>query len=128
MQIKRVKLTRVSRFMNRGFLQNSEMASADESAVSGTVPQTIERLMGSHTRQMSRATPLTGPGRISLLAKDASSSVDACYMACLTRLPTEPERTWFLGKLSGVSRKERARLIEDICWSLYNSAEFCWNH
>lgn len=112
----------------RRFMQNSELSDADEVVVSGTVTQAVERLMGNQTTQLSRATPWTGPGRIALLSDDVTSILNTSYLACLTRLPTEPEREWFPEQLTGTSARQRARLTEDIDWSLYNSTEFCWNH
>lgn len=110
------------------FVQNSEMSGDEEAIVSGTVPQTVERLMGNHTRQLSRSSPLTGPGRISLLANDVPTILETSYLTCLTRLPTDPEREYFTRQLSESSSRGRSRLVEDLYWSLFNSAEFCWNH
>ncbi len=56
-----------------------------------------------------------------------NTDLENSYLACLTRRPTSDEQTHFLPQLSG-NLNRRGNAVEDIYWTLFNSAEFCWNH
>jgi len=61
------------------------------------------------------------------MSSDADACLDNSFLACLSRRPTSAERAHFLPQLSGKLNR-RANAVEDIYWTLFNSAEFCWNH
>lgn len=71
-----------------------------------------------------------GRGRISRLLK-ANTSNDAIleelFLATLSRLPTEAERTAAQEALSKVKPEARKEVLEDILWALLNSKEFLFN-
>ncbi|MDA1050636.1 MAG: DUF1549 domain-containing protein [Planctomycetota bacterium] len=109
------------------FVEEYGIAGDAEDAQASTIPHTVQRLSGSYTRQHSEATLLTAPGRIAAMSSDAATCLENCYLACLSRRPTLDEQAHFLPQLQG-NRKQRANAVEDIYWTLFNSAEFCWNH
>ena len=109
------------------FVNDYGVAGDAEDAQASTIPHTIQRLSGHYTRQHSDATLLTAPGRIAALSSDAETCLENCYLVCLSRRPTPTEKKHFESQLSG-SLNRRANAVEDIYWTLFNSAEFCWNH
>ncbi len=109
------------------FVRDYGIAGDAEDAQASTIPHTVQRLSGNDTRLFSDAGWLTAPGRIAAMSSDAESCLENCYLACLTRRPTPAEQTHFLPQLQG-GLKQRAIAVEDIFWTLFNSAEFCWNH
>jgi len=109
------------------FVEDYGFAGDSEEAQAATIPHTVDRLSGNFTRQHIQATLLSAPGRIAAMSNDPERSLENCYLACLTRRPTEEERSHFLPQLGG-SLNQRSRAVEDIYWTLFNSAEFCWNH
>ncbi len=58
--------------------------------------------------------------------KTTSQIVDAIYKACLTRTPTETERSGIEQKLKD-SKDSNADLV-DLFWAILNSNEFIFNH
>ena len=55
--------------------------------------------------------------------------VDALFLATLSRLPSEDERTLFVEVLNeGTSPAERQQALSDSFWALLNSTEFAFNH
>ena len=90
-----------------------------------TIPQALVRMNGRLTRELTEANAFTGPGRIAGLAGDEHARLEAVFLACLTRRPTDAERGTLAPILEG---SPPARAVEDVYWSLFNSAEFCWNH
>ena len=116
------------RFEGRSrFVDDYGIAGDAEDAQASTIPHTVQRLDGAYTRRHSEATLLTGPGRIALMSPDATTCLENCYLACLSRRPTTAEMAHFRPQLSGRLNR-RANAVEDIYWTLFNSAEFCWNH
>jgi hypothetical protein len=109
------------------FVNDYGIAADAEDAQASTIPHTVQRLSGNYTRQYSNASLLAAPGRIAVMSSDPSTCLDNCYLACLSRRPTPEEQTHFLPQLSG-NLNRRANAVEDIYWTLFNSAEFCWNH
>jgi hypothetical protein len=109
------------------FVREYGIAGDAEDAQASTIPHTVQRLSGNDTRQFSDAGWLTAPGRIAAMSSDAETCLENCYLACLTRRPTPEEQTHFLPQLQG-GLKQRTIAVEDIFWTLFNSAEFCWNH
>lgn len=109
------------------FVREYGIAGDAEDAQASTIPHTVQRLSGNDTRDFSDARWLTAPGRIAAISSNAETCLENCYLACLTRRPTPEEQTHFLPQLQG-GLKQRAIAVEDIFWTLFNSAEFCWNH
>ncbi|MBP88118.1 MAG: hypothetical protein CMJ64_15600 [Planctomycetaceae bacterium] len=109
------------------FVDDYGIAGDAEDAQASTIPHTVQRLSGNYTRQHSNATVLTAPGRIAAMSSDAATCLENCYLACLSRRPTPNEQKHFLPQLSG-NLNRRSNAVEDIYWTLFNSAEFCWNH
>ena len=121
-------LAAIRRYQREGrFVEDYGVAGDAEDAQASTIPHTVQRLSGNDTRQLSDAGWMTAPGRIAVMSVDAASCLENCYLACLSRRPTPDEAAHFLPQLQG-NRKQRAVAIEDIYWTLFNSAEFCWNH
>jgi hypothetical protein len=54
--------------------------------------------------------------------------VDQAYMACLSRQPTQAERSAILQVLTGTPESERRLVLEDLFWGLLSSKEFLFNH
>lgn len=99
---------------------------SDESQAS-TIPHTVQRLNGNFTRQYSDSGFFNAPGRIAALSGTPEACLENCFLACLTRRPTPEEKSCFLPELQGRFNR-RANTVEDIYWTFFNSAEFCWNH
>ncbi len=69
-------------------------------------------------------------GRASRLAKSTltpAQIMEELYLACYSRLPTADEAA-IAGKALDVGVANRQSAIEDVLWSLLNSAEFVFNH
>ena len=69
-------------------------------------------------------------GRASRLAKSTltpTQILEELYLACYSRLPTSEEAA-IAGKALDVELANRQSAIEDVLWSLLNSAEFVFNH
>ena len=95
---------------------------------SGTIPQALLRMNGEFARDRSEGGPFTGPGRIAGMAASADACLDLCFLTCLTRYPTPEERANLVSQLESNEGDSRKNAVEDIYWTLYNSAEFCWGH
>jgi hypothetical protein len=50
------------------------------------------------------------------------------FLVCLSRAPTEAEKTETLNLLSGISPDERRIVLEDLVWGIVSSREFLFNH
>ena len=57
-----------------------------------------------------------------------AAMVDEFYLACLSRYPTENERSSLLALLPAPGEKSEAEVVEDIAWGLMSSREFLFNH
>lgn len=92
---------------------------------SGTIPQALLRMNGKLARELTNVNPFSAPGRISATGSSPANKVEAIFLACLTRRPTETELNYFVeqfeSEASGV-------VIEDLYWILFNAPEFSWNH
>ncbi|QDU36997.1 hypothetical protein Mal4_13000 [Maioricimonas rarisocia] len=91
----------------------------------GTIPQALLRMNGQLASELTEPNPFGSVGRIAALAGSPEATLDACYLICLTRRPTQPEREHFLPQLE---KRREAQAIQDLFWALYNSPEFSWNH
>lgn len=95
---------------------------------SGTIPQALLRMNGEFAKDRSEGNPFSAPGRIAGMSPTADECLDLCFLVCLTRHPTAEERGHLLPQLEDARGDARKNAVEDIFWTLYNSAEFCWGH
>ena len=95
---------------------------------SGTIPQALLRMNGEFAKDRSEGNPFTAPGRIAGMSPTADGCLDLCFLVCLTRYPTAAERSQLLPQFEKTGRDSRRNAVEDIFWTLYNSAEFNWGH
>ena len=95
---------------------------------SGTIPQALLRMNGEFAKDRSEGNPFTAPGRIAGMSPTADGCLDLCFLVCLTRYPTAEERVQLLPQFESTRRDARKNAVEDIFWTLYNSAEFSWGH
>jgi hypothetical protein len=94
----------------------------------GTIPQRLLLLNGKRAAEALKSNPVNAAGRIAAMASTDGACVEAAYLVCLTRRPTEAERRHFLEQLRGKTGEARQRAVEDLIWALYNGTEFSWNH
>ena len=120
-----VQLVGQQEFVNRtGDLGEDELTQQ-----SGTIPQRLLMMNGKIVRETTdEGNFLNASWRIATLAPDDAAAIETAYLATLTRRPTPEEADYFAERLAGSKQKERARRIEDLCWTLVNSMEFGWNH
>lgn len=97
-----------------------------DGAAVATVPQALLRMNGRLTRELVEANAFTAPGRIAGMAADDDAAVELIYLVMLTRRPEPEERSSMRAVLG--SAPTRGRGLEDVCWALFNAAEFAWNH
>ncbi len=109
------------------FVEDYGIAGDAEDAQASTIPHTVQRLSGNYTRQHSNASLMSAPGRIAATSSDPTVCLENGYLACLTRRPTAEEEAHFLPLLAGKLNR-RSNAVEDLYWTLFNAAEFSWNH
>jgi hypothetical protein len=121
---------RIQRFFGEiNFVQEYGDLGDDElTEGSGTIPQALLRMNGDMTREQTKVDAFTTPRRILALSGSDENIIENCFLACLTRRPTEAERDHFLTQLKDVTGTDRDFIMEDLYWSLFNSDEFSWNH
>lgn len=94
----------------------------------GTIPQALLRMNSKLIGELTEANGINSPGRISNMSPDDATCIEAAYLVALTRRPTPPELKHFTQQLQNSPKNQRAKVVEDMCWSLCNSLEFSWNH
>jgi hypothetical protein len=90
------------------------------------VVQALHLMNSSKLQEMLTSTQ----GRVTRLAKSdlkPQQIMEELYLACYSRLPTAEESA-IAGKALDVEVTNRQSAIEDVLWSLLNSAEFVFNH
>jgi hypothetical protein len=97
-----------------------------DGAVVATVPQSLLRMNGRLTRELTEANAFTAAGRIAGMAPDEDTAVELVYLLALTRRPDAEERSTMRSVIDLATT--RGRGLEDVCWALVNAAEFAWNH
>jgi len=88
-----------------------------------TLPQMLNLRNGAELQQQ-----LTHPtGRLPSLLEnpDNNAVIDALYLTCLARPPSNAERSLFLSQLG---TDPRDAVFRDLFWALLNSKEFTFNH
>ena len=58
----------------------------------------------------------------------SAALVDEAYLSCLSRYPTESERTRLIALLPPVGDPAEAEIVEDLFWGMMSSREFLFNH
>ena len=91
-----------------------------------TIPQSLVRMNGKFAREMVDANPVSATGRIAGMARDDEARLELVFLTVLTRRPTAAEREALLPLLAAAP--SRGAGVEDVCWTLFNAPEFCWNH
>ncbi len=96
----------------------------------GTIPQRLLLMNGNMITNNTGNNPLINAStRISMLAPDNATAVEAAYLSIFTRRPTPAEATHFTGLLAASkSRNSRSSAMSDLYWTLMNATEFSWNH
>lgn len=119
-------LVRTVRFLRSlDFVREYAGRSDHDNHEPATIPQALVRMNGRLVREICKADPFSGSGRIAGLASDTNARLDAVFLACLSRRPDEAERAALVPMISD---DDPAPGVEDLYWVLFNSAEFCWNH
>ena len=95
---------------------------------SGTIPQALLRMNSQFAAEWSKGTIFSSAGRIAAMAPDDFQCLELSFLVCLTRRPTEEERSTLQKQLAGTKGDERTKVVEDLFWSLFNGPEFCWEH
>lgn len=124
-------VTRVVRALReRSFVAEYGDPGADELAERpATIAQALLRMNHKLPDEVLDANPFTSVGRIALVAGDGPRALEVTWLALVTRRPTEAERAKFLPWLAEArGGGERGKVLGDLAWALFNSAEFSWNH
>ena len=121
---------RVQRFFGEiNFVQEYGDPGDDElSEGSGTIPQALLRMNGQLASENSKVDAFNAPSKILSLSPTDEALIENCFLACLTRRPTDEEMKHFLAQFETAKGKQREFVTADLYWSLFNSDEFSWNH
>lgn len=113
----------------RDFVKRYGDRGEDEFAEeSGTIPQRLLLMNGKLVHERTEPNPVMNSStRLANHAPSDASTLDAAFLAVLSRYPNEKERSHFAPLLAGLKKKERERALADLYWSLINSTEFSWN-
>lgn len=135
---------RFTKFFNENdFLKEYGDATDDELLQqSGTIPQALLRMNGQFTREFTQTGAFDAAGQILKFSGDDELLVQNCFLACLTRLPEKREREFFVNQFRVLSKgsqqnemtaeaeetpRNRAQIVQDLYWVLFNSPGFSWN-
>ena len=95
---------------------------------SGTIPQRLLLMNGKLVEERTKPDPIINSStRLANYAPSDSATLDAAFLAILTRYPLPEERTHFTALLAGEKNNARERAVADLYWTLINSTEFSWN-
>ena len=123
------KLTRY--FQEKEFVKRYGDPGEDEFANrGGTIPQRLELMNGgmAHERIKFQGLMLNAASAVSQLAPDDKSAVETVYLAAWSRRPSPTHLEYFEKELAGKKGQERAKVIQDLYWVLFNARRFAWNH
>ncbi len=112
-----------SQFLDAFGRPNSSAECPCERDAKSSVVQALHLMNSTKLQQMLTDTK----GRATRLAKSTlkpEQIVEELYLACYSRLPTTEEAGIAVKALQG----EKQAAVEDVLWSLLNSAEFVFNH
>jgi len=121
-------LTRTIRFLREiDFVREyGAVQDGQGTAQPATIPQALVQMNGKFARELVAANAVTATGRIAGMARDDLARLELAFLVVLTRRPTAAEREALLPLLTAAP--SRGRGVEDVCWTLFNAPEFCWNH
>lgn len=113
----------------RDFVKRYGDRGEDEFAEeSGTIPQRLLLMNGKLVNERTEPNPVMNSStRLANYSPSDEATLDAAFLAVLTRYPTAEERAHFTSLLKGTKNKARERAMADLYWSLINSTEFSWN-
>ncbi len=95
----------------------------------GTIPQRLVLMNGKLVHERTKEDlVMNSATRISVLEPDDDKAVQTAYLALLTRRPDPDELSYFANRLQKRGETKRAKVMEDLYWTLINSTEFSWNH
>ena len=98
----------------------------DEKA--GTIPQRLLLMNGNLVNERTKPDPIINSStRLANYAPSDAVTLDAAFLAVLTRYPVPEERSHFTALIDGKKSKEREQALTDLYWTLINSTEFSWN-
>ncbi len=89
----------------------------------GTISQALLQMNGKFAKDMTAEEAFSAPGRIASFSSTPEKLLENCFLACLTRRPTDEEKAHFLPQLQGEDRQQKG-VVQDIYWALFNSPEF----
>ncbi|MEZ5388023.1 MAG: DUF1553 domain-containing protein [Prosthecobacter sp.] len=115
-----------SQFMDAFGRPNSSAECPCERDAKPSVVQALHLMNSTKLQEMLS----NKEGRAARLAKSSlkpDQIVEELYLACFSRLPDSEEMT-IARQAVDVGEKDRQAGIEDVLWSLLNSAEFVFNH
>ena len=95
-----------------------------------TMVQVLHLSNGSTLNEKLRA-PGNRLAKLLKLRREGMSGaaiVDEIYLACLSRYPTETERSSLLALLPAPGGESEAEIVEDMFWGMMSSREFLFNH
>lgn len=118
------RFAETNRFVER-YGDQGENEFAEEA---GTIPQRLLLMNGKLVAERtSPKSPLNSATHLVAHSPSDKVSLEAAFLAILTRPPTSKEEAYFLPSLAEARRGEKERAMEDILWALINSTEFSWN-
>lgn len=122
-------LTQLTKFgQTIEFVQRYGDAGEDELLEKGeTVTQRLLMLNGDMLRERLDS-GMSSVVKLAMLSPSPETTVETIYLAVLSRRPSERMQNHFVQQLNASDRNQRGQLIQDIYWTLINSAEFAWNH
>lgn len=96
----------------------------------GTIPQRLVLMNGKLAHERAEVNPsfINASSQLAAFSPKPERSVEAAYLAVLSRSPTPKELSCFSSRLEGANFKHRSQFVEDLYWVLLNSSEFSWNH
>ncbi len=92
-------------------------------ARAGTISQALLRMNGKFAKDMTSEEAFSAPGRIAGYSSTPEQIIENCFLACLTRRPTDDELAHFFTQLTGEGDDQKG-IVQDIYWALFNSPEF----
>ncbi|MCA9238649.1 MAG: DUF1553 domain-containing protein, partial [Planctomycetales bacterium] len=96
--------------------------SVDKEAVSASIPQALALMNTPQINSAIRARPTSLLAKLVEEISDDGQLVDELYLRCLSREPSDEERSDAVAFCASVNRRSEA--FEDLLWALLNSAEF----
>jgi hypothetical protein len=118
-------------FQEKEFVNRYGDPGEDEfSERGGTIPQRLEMMNGgmAHERIKFQGLLLNAASAISQLAPDDKTAIESVYLAAWSRRPPPAHLEFFEKELKGKKGQQRAKVIQDLYWVLFNARRFAWNH